>query len=122
MYVNLSLRDRALSDKVSTNRISIGWHISDGEKTLAEAAPFEQVGTLKHEQNVVLTKNLPATVDQRLCFVTIGYKVEALVNNHVIYTFGSSLDSEAVWGVKTHLFKIPDGQDGRELQLVFSTN
>jgi len=122
MYVNLSLRDRTLSDKVSASRISTGWHISDGEKTLAEAAHFEQVGTLKRERNVVLTKNLPATVDQSLCLVTIGYKVEAFVDNHVIYTFGASLDSEAVWGVKTHLFKIPDGQDARELRLVFSTN
>ena len=122
MYVNLSLRDRALSDNISNGLISTGWHLSDGEKTLAEAASFEKVGTLKRERNVVLSKNLPATIDQSLCFVTIGYKVEAFVDTQGIYTFGSSIDSKAVKGVKTHLFKIPNGQDGRELRLMFYTN
>ena len=70
----------------------------------------------------MLSKKLPATVDQSLCFVTIGYRVEAFVGDQVIYTFGSFLGSKEVWCVKTHLFKIPKGQDGRELRLVFSTN
>ncbi|MHB1404647.1 MAG: sensor histidine kinase [Desulfitobacteriaceae bacterium] len=122
MSLNLRLRAAAFSDDVSTHLMSTGWHISDGAKTLAEAAPFEKVGTLKQEQKIVLSKRLPATVNQSLCFVTIGYRVEAFVDNQSFYTFGSSLDSKAVWGVKTHLFKIPNGQDGRELRLVFSTN
>lgn len=122
MYANLIISNRGLLYNAATRTMSTGWKISGGEKTLCEAADFAKVGSLKNEREVVLAKKLPATVDKSICFVTIGYRMEAFVDDKGIYTFGSSLDSKEVWGVKTHIFKIPDGTDGRELRLVFATN
>lgn len=122
MYADLIISSRGLLYNAVTRAVSTGWKISDGEKTLYEAAAFEKVGSLKNERKVVLAKKLPATLDKSICFVTIGYRVEAFVDGKGIYTFGSSLDSKEVWGVKTHIFKIPDGTDGRDLRLVFATD
>jgi len=111
-----------LSADPDIKEMSAGWNISENENILLENAEFVKTGSLKTQNKVVLTKILPNTAEQNICFVTIGYRVEALVDGKEIYTFGSSLDSAEVWGVKTHIFKLPDGNDGRELKLVFITN
>ena len=49
---------------------------------------LDKVGSLKNERKVFLTKKLPATVDKSIYFVTIGYHMEAFVDDKVIYTFG----------------------------------
>lgn len=121
MYADFIIGNSGLLYNAATRAMSAGWKISGGEKTLYEDAAFAKAGSLKNEPELVLVKKLPATVDKSLCFVTIGYRVEAFVDGKGIYTFGSSLDSKEVWGVKTHIFKIPDGPDGRELRLVLAT-
>ena len=52
-----------------------------------------------------MNKELPDTTGESLCFITIGYAVEAFVDGERIYTFGSSLDGDDVWGVKTHIIQ-----------------
>lgn len=122
MHTNLFMSSMGLSSNAAARKIASGWKISNGEKTIYTKAAFGKVGSLKNEKQVVLTKKLPATAEKSISFVTIGYAVKALIDGKAIYNFGSSLDSYEVWGVKTHIFKIPDGKDGRELRLEFSTN
>ncbi|MHB1042488.1 MAG: sensor histidine kinase [Eubacteriales bacterium] len=123
MHANLFISNMGLSyNNAAARNMSSGWKISDDVKTLYEDASFEKVGSLKNQKKVVLTKKLPDTADKSMCFVTIGYAVEAFIEGKGFYTFGSSLNSNEVWGVKTHIFKIPDGIEGRELRLEFSTN
>ena len=111
-----------LTEYPGTKKMSTGWNISEGEKILFQNAAFLKTGELKTLNKVVLTKALPDTADQNICFVTIGYQVEAFIDGQSIYAFGPSLDSAEVWGVMPHLFKLPDGKDGRELKLIFTTN
>ncbi len=115
-------RALCLSDNPAAQIMSDGWDISDGEKTLFKDAAFLKTGSLKNQHRVVLSKMLPATHEQSLCFITIGYEVQVFINGSSVYTFGSSLNSPEVWGVKTHIFKIPDGKAGRVLKLEFDTN
>lgn len=122
MHANLFISNMGLSYNAAARNMSSGWKISDAVKTLYEDASFEKVGFLKDQKMVVLTKKLPDTADKSMCFATIGYAVEAFIDGKGFYTFGSSLDSNEVWGVKTHIFKVPDGMDGRELRLEFATN
>lgn len=122
MHANLFIMSMGLSYNTAAHTMSSGWTISDGEKILSEKAAFAKLGSLKNQGKVVLTKKLPDTVEKSLCFVTIGYGVEAFIDGKDFYTFGPALNSREVWGVKTHLFKIPDGVGGRELRLEFSTN
>ncbi|MHB8125277.1 MAG: sensor histidine kinase [Desulfitobacteriaceae bacterium] len=122
MHTDLFIGNMGLSDNAAARVMSTGWTISDGNKVLYENADFLKVGSLKKQSSVVLLKKLPDTAGKSLCFITIGYAVEAFVDGGSIYTFGSSLDGEDVWGVKTHIFKVPDGMGGRELRLEFSTN
>jgi signal transduction histidine kinase len=111
-----------LSENPDTQKMTTGWNISGSEKLLFKDAAFIKTGELKTQNKLVLTKMLPGTAEQSICFVTIGYRVEAFIDGKNIYAFGSSLNSDEVWGVKTHLFKLPDGKEGRELKLVFTTN
>ncbi|ACV63157.1 signal transduction histidine kinase regulating citrate/malate metabolism [Desulfofarcimen acetoxidans DSM 771] len=122
MCADLISGSRGLFYNTDTHTMNTGWKISGGTKTLYEAASFAKAGSLKNEHLAVLTKTLPATVDQSVCFVTIGYRVAAFVNDQDIYTFNPPLDSKEVRGVKTHILKIPDGTDGREFRLVLATN
>ncbi|MEN6327240.1 MAG: GHKL domain-containing protein [Syntrophomonas sp.] len=115
-------RTLCLSDNPAAQIMSGGWDISDGEKTLFKNAAFLQTGSLKNQHRVVLSKTLPATHEQSLCFISIGYAVQVFINGSSVYTFDSSLNSPAVWGVKTHLFKIPDGTAGRVIKLELATN
>lgn len=111
-----------LSENPDTQKMTTGWNISGSKKLLFRDAAFIKTGELKTQNKLVLTKMLPSTAEQSICFVTIGYRVEAFIDGKNIYAFGSSLDSNEVWGVKTHLFKLPDGKEGRELKLIFTTN
>ena len=103
-------------------RMSTGWTVSDGEKTIYEASDFYKVGYLKKQREVILEKTLPATSGESLCFTTIGYTVEAWLDNEPLYRFGTAPDGYDVWGTKTHVIPIPDSTANRELRLAFSTN
>ncbi len=122
MCADFIIGNSGLLYNAATRTVSTGWKISGGAKTLHEDAAFARAGSLKNKPELVLVKKLPATVDKSICFVTIGYRVEAFIDGKEVYTFGSSLDSKEVWGVKTHIFKIPDGKNGRELRLVLATD
>ena len=98
------------------------WTVSDGTRVLQEAVPFRTAGYVKDRQRLEMTTVLPTTDYRSLSFVTIGYRVNAFVDGMAVYAFGSAPDSTEVWGVKTHLFALPDGLAGRELRLVFTTN
>lgn len=102
--------------------MSAEWSISDGERIIYNSAAFDKTGWLKKQNEVILAKVLPATSGESICFTTIGYIVKAFINGQSIYSFGSSPDGSDVWGVKTHIIKIPDGGPGRMLRLEFSTN
>ncbi len=122
MYTNLFTGSMGLPHNTTARLMSTGWTISDGEKVLYENADFLKAGSLKKQSRVVLLKKLPATVGKSLCFITIGYAVEAFIDGKKFYTFGSFLNGDDVWGVKTHIFKVPDGTAGRELRLEFATD
>jgi signal transduction histidine kinase len=122
MHINLFIGNMGLSYNAAARLMSSGWTISDGERTLYENADFLKVGSLKKQSSVVLIKKLPYTVEKSLCFITIGYAVEVFIDGRSIYTFGSSFGGKDVSGVKTHIFKIPDGMYGRELRIEFATN
>lgn len=117
-----SLKRAGLLYYSNTLSMTAGWTISDGEKIVYENSDFRKTGWLKKQHKVILTKPLPATAGESLCFTTIGYIVEAFVDGRSIYSFGSSPDGNDVWGAKTHVVKIPDGGPGRVLRLAFSTN
>jgi len=102
--------------------MSSGWTISDGEKNISENSDFDKTGWLKKQNKVILTKFLSDTSQQSICFTTIGYTVKAFIDERSIYSFGSSPDGNDVWGVKTHIIKIPDSGQDRTLRLEFSTN
>lgn len=102
--------------------MSAGWTISDGEKNIHENSTFDKTGWLKEQNKVILTKLLPETSGRSTSFTTIGYTVEAFIDGRSIYSFGSSPDGNDVWGVKTHIIKIPDGGQGRTLRLELSTD
>lgn len=122
MHANLFISNIGLLYNAAAQLMSTDWTISDRDKVLYESTDFVKAGSLKKQSNIVLMKNLPDTTDKSLCFITIGYTVEAFIDEKSIYTFGSSLEGEDVWGVKAHIFRIPDGEDGRELRLEFVTN
>lgn len=98
------------------------WKIDNGNVVLYEAAPFRTVGSLKDAQQLSLTAFLPATNNKSFSFVAIGYVVEAFVDGESVYAFGSAAEGWDVWGVKTHLFSLPDGVAGREFKLTLRTN
>lgn len=120
MYAGLLVSD-AVYEKARGSRLDM-WTISHGNRTLYNDAPFRTAGGLKDSPRLEMTTVLPAADNKSLGFVTIGYQVEAYAGGERVYTFGSADDSAEVWGVKTHLFALPDGRDGRELRLVFTTN
>lgn len=101
--------------------MSAGWTIFDGEKKIYENSDFDKTGWLKKQNKVILTKLLPQTSGKSVCFTTIGYTVEAFIDGQRIYTFGSSPNGYDVWGTKTHIIKLPDGEQDRTLRLEFST-
>lgn len=112
----------ALKNNSNTMSMSTGWIISDGVKTLYENSTFDKIGWLKKQNRVVLTKTLPETWGKSISFTTIGYRVDVFIDEQSIYSFGSSPDGNDVWGVKTHIIKIPDSNQSRMLRLQFSTN
>lgn len=122
--VNFSwiVRESHLLQNTSAQDLGTGWNISDGEKILFKNDDFSKTGKLKNQKKIVLTKLMPDTNKQNICFATIGYKVEAYMDNQKIYTFGSSLNSHEIWGLKVHVFRIPDGNNGRELKFIFTTS
>ena len=111
MYAGFCISDSAY--EASSQLRLDAWKIDNGNVVLYEAAPFRTVGSLKDAQQLSLTAFLPATNNKSFSFVAIGYVVEAYVDGESVYAFGSALDNWDVWGVKTHLFSLPDGVAGR---------
>lgn len=122
--VNFSwfVRESKMSQSTSAQDLSTGWNISDGEKILFKNDDFAKAGTLKNQKKIVITKLIPGTNKKSICFATIGYTVEGYMDNKNIYTFASSLNSHEVWGLKVHAFRIPDGENDRELKFIFTTS
>lgn len=122
MAASIYINDIQVSHNQAVYFMNNGWYISGNNGILDKSAAFDQTGYLKNESRLILTHDLPETVNKSLGFVTIGYQVQAFVDDNPVYSFGSSLDGQDTWGVKTHIFNIPDGKDNRELRLVFTTN
>ena len=111
-----------ISYHANSAEMTFGWSISDENGLLYENADFITTGSLKDKTTLILTKHLPATDRDSMCFTTVGYTVKAYLDGNKIYSFGSSPDGSDVWGVKTHIIKIPDGAEGRILTLKLATN
>lgn len=128
LFTGIALHVNILSDRISLSQhpsavlLQEGWTLSNSDGILAEDLAFRKVAAVKDQMNFVITHQLPRSKQHSLCFVTIGYQVEASVDGTSVYQFGTNGKGQERWGVATHLFELPEGGDQRTLSLEFHTS
>lgn len=122
MHFNMIFSSLSLADKPSSQRLATGWVVETDEEILSRDFSFSNAGKIRDQYTWSMTRLLPATQGDTVCFVSIGYQIEASLDNKVIYRFGDNLRGKDVWGVQTHFIPLPDGGENRTLSLQFSTD